>query len=98
MTFNNQTKFFISPEVVFQEIDGETILLDMNGEQYFGLNEVGTRVWQLLQEPSSLETLFSIMIKEYDVTEEELRKDLGDILSQLITAGLLEKDKTHSND
>ena len=39
-------KIQISPDVLSQEVNGETVLLDLEGESYFGLNEVGTRVWQ----------------------------------------------------
>lgn len=94
MTFNSQANYRIASDVVSQEIDGETILLDMNGEQYFGLNTVGTRIWQLLHRPSSLDALFSIMITEYDVAEVQLREDLSEILSQLIAAGLILEDSS----
>ena len=49
MNFQTTDRFSISDEVLSQEVNGETLLLDLEGESYFGLNEVGTRIWQLLQ-------------------------------------------------
>jgi len=46
----NQTVKLL-PDVLSQEVDGETVLLNLNSENYFGLDEIGTRIWQLLQEP-----------------------------------------------
>ena len=58
MKFQTTDRFHISEEVLSQEVNGETVLLDLEGEAYFGLNEVGTRIWQLLQaEPTVVETL-----------------------------------------
>ncbi len=88
----------ISGGVVSQEIDGETVLLDMDGENYFGLNEVGTRVWQLLHEPCDLEKIFSVIVDEYDVERDELKKDLDDIIDQLLTAGLVTVQPPGSDD
>ena len=45
----NQT-ITLSPEVISQEVSGETVLLDLQSENYFGLDEVGTRIWQLINE------------------------------------------------
>ncbi len=98
MTIDSRTKLRISEEVVSQEIDGETILLDMHGEFYFSLNEVGTRIWQLLQEPCTLERIFAKMITEYNVEAEHLRNDLDDLLDQLLAAGLVTVQKTESDD
>ena len=44
------TQVEISPEALFQELDGETVLLNLQSERYYGLDDVGTRMWQLLAE------------------------------------------------
>jgi hypothetical protein len=48
----------VSPEVLFQEVGGEAVLLDLKSESYFGLDDVGMRIWQLLQEQGSLRAPF----------------------------------------
>ncbi len=87
-----------SKEVISQEIDGETILLDMHGELYFSLNEVGTCIWQHLQEPCTLKKIFAKMIDEYNVEAEQLQNDLDDLLDQLLSAGLVTVQESDSDD
>ncbi len=79
----------VLPDVLSQEVSGETVLLDLNNENYFGLNEVGTRIWQLLQEQNNLEIIYDIMLDEYEVDAKQLRKDFDDIIKQLIDTGLI---------
>jgi hypothetical protein len=84
-----QQKVTISSEVLSQEVDGETVLLDLESENYFGLDEVGTRIWQLLNEGSNLQTVFDILLGEYDVDEKQLEKDIQDHVARLVEAGLV---------
>ena len=51
----------ISPDVVFRDLDGEAVLLNLALGIYFGLNEVGTRMWNLLHQYSVLQQVFEIM-------------------------------------
>ena len=89
MKLTNENQIRLSPEVVFQEVSGEMVLLDLNSEQYFGLDEVGTRVWELLKDEGSYGQLVERMLAEYDVTESELRKDLEALFSGLHKEGLV---------
>ncbi len=79
----------VLPDVLSQEVSGETVLLDLNNENYFGLNEVGTRIWQLLQEQNNLEKIYDVLLDEYEVDAKQLRKDFDDIINQLKDAGLI---------
>jgi len=82
-------KIEISSEVLTQEVDGETVILDLKSESYFGLDEIGTRIWQLLQEQEDIETITETMLNEYDVEEEQLEKDIQNLLTQLDKAGIV---------
>lgn len=84
-----QQKVTISSEVLSQEVDGETVLLDLNSENYFGLDEVGTRIWQLLNEGNDLQHVLNTLLAEYEVDEQQLKKDLQDHITQLVDAGLI---------
>jgi predicted nuclease with TOPRIM domain len=79
----------VLPDVLSQEVSGETVLLDLNNENYFGLNEVGTRIWQLLQEQNDLEKIYDVLLDEYEVDTKQLRKDFDDIINQLKDTGLI---------
>ena len=83
-------KIKISQDVLSQEVSGETVLLDLKNESYFGLDEVGTRIWQLIQEKSEVDSVVEEMLKEYDVEEKLLRQDIEKLIKMLIDEGLLE--------
>ena len=79
----------MSSEVLTQEVEGETVILDLKSESYFGLDEVGTRIWQLLQEQEDIQTITATMLNEYDVEKEQLEKDIQSLLTQLDDAGII---------
>jgi len=79
----------ISPDVLFQEVGGETVLLDLESEHYFGLDAVGTRIWALLGEGASVGAVVDTLLQEYEVERETLEADVAELLSRLAEAGLI---------
>lgn len=79
-----------SPEVLMQTVVGESVLLDLRSQKYFGLNEVGTRAWQLLQETGDAGAVHARIAQEYAVGAEQLGRDLDDLFERLLHAGLVE--------
>ena len=77
-----------SDEVLFQNLDGEAVLLDLSSETYFGLNGVGTRVWELLESTPLLSDVCRQLQSEYDVERERAEGDLLELATRLIAAGL----------
>ena len=80
----------ILPDVLSQEVSGEVVLLDLNSENYFGLDEIGTRMWQLFKEHTCLKEVYGIILEEYDVDGHQLERDLEEIITKLVEAGLVE--------
>ena len=89
MKFQPADRFSISDEVLSQEVNGETVLLDLEGESYFGLNEVGTRVWQLLRDELNIGLVLDTLDGEYDVSREQLESDVAKLLGSLEESGLI---------
>lgn len=89
MNLNKEKKFFPSPDVLFQKVGGETVLLDLASESYFGLDIVGTRVWKILTEGHSMERMLNILMDEYEVEREQLEQDVWALLDSLLDAGLI---------
>lgn len=79
----------ITPDVLHQEMGGETVLLNLANEKYFGLDLVGTRVWQLLNETQSANDVVTRLTEEYDVPIEQLRADVARLINELVAAGLV---------
>jgi hypothetical protein len=82
-------KIEISPDVLSQEVSGETVLLDIRSESYFGLDPVGTRIWELLQENGNLASIHQTMLAEFDVESDKLEADLIELIGKLEDAGLV---------
>jgi hypothetical protein len=78
-----------SKEVLSRDIHGETVLLDLKTESYFGVASVGKRVWQLLADGTTLREMSAVLAGEYEVSEETLAKDLERFVSDLMDAGLV---------
>ena len=78
----------IRDEVVFRELGGEAVLLNLKTGAYFGLDPVGTRVWQLLVERGSVAHVMEVMLGEYDVDRERLERDLLELCDELCATGL----------
>lgn len=81
-----------SDEVLAQEIGGETVLLDLASEQYFGLDPVGTRIWELLADTPPLRQVHETLCAEFEATPERIRDDLIALMQQLRDAGLVRVD------
>lgn len=80
----------VSPDVLFQNVGGEAVLLDLASESYFGLDAVGTRIWQLLQEHEGhLPAVHAAMLDEYEVQPDQLNGDLRALIAELARAGLV---------
>lgn len=81
----------VFPEhILGEEVDGEFVLLDVKGGGYYGLNEVGSRIWSLLREGRALADVVTTLLEEYDVSEDRLRSDIVRFLSVMHSRGLLE--------
>ena len=79
----------VSADVVFRDIGGEAVLLDLDSGQYFGLNEVGSQVWSLLSSASSLESIYDLLLEQYPVEPSELERDILSLVGDLCDHGLV---------
>lgn len=77
-------------EILEAEVDDEAVMLDGNSGTYYGLNAVGRRIWELIQEPRSVTEISRIITSEYDVDEETFEKDLRSYLEDLAEEELIE--------
>jgi hypothetical protein len=76
--------------VLFQDLQGESVLLNLQTGRYFGLDEVGTRMWAALTTAESLQAAFDALLAEYAVEGERLERDLRDLVEKLVKQGLVE--------
>ncbi|HWE52178.1 MAG TPA: PqqD family protein [Bryobacteraceae bacterium] len=84
-----ESKVKISEDVLFQELQGDAVLLDLKSGVYFGLDQVGTRIWQLMGERQPLSAVIGAVVGEFDVTEERCAEDVLTLAGKLADNGLL---------
>jgi hypothetical protein len=89
VTLTLQTRVVASPDVVHRELDGEAVLLNLDTGMYFGLDEVGTRVWRCLGEATDLARIHQTLLDEYDVAADRLEADLIGLVAELADQGLV---------
>jgi hypothetical protein len=80
----------VPADVLINVIDGQAVLLNLKTERYFGLDEMGTTMWQRLTNADSVESAYAALLAEYEVEPERLRADLTEFTERLIQNGLLE--------
>ena len=85
-----------SEDAVFRELEGEAVILNLQTGTYFGLNESGTRIWNLIQQQVSLEKVLEALQVEYDAAPETLRNDLLQLVGQLQQKGLVRVTGSHT--
>jgi hypothetical protein len=85
----DRARIKVPDTVLTREIDGEMVLLDLASETYYGLDDVGTRIWTALVEHGSLPKARQALIDEFDVAPAMLDRDLARLLDELEGHGLV---------
>jgi len=88
-----QSKISTHEEVLFRDLGGEAIVLSLETGKYYGLDEVGTRMWALLSQHGQVKPAYRALLDEYEVTEEQLREDMLRFIEELASHQLLEVDE-----
>lgn len=84
------SRITVAPDVLVQELDGESVILNLKTERYFGLDDVGTRIFTAVTTSSSIDKAYESLLGEYDVDRTLLRKDIEELLEKLLGNGLVE--------
>ena len=90
MTSAGDATFAMAPSVLYRNVDGQMVLLNLDTEQYYGLNEVGAHIInRITMEP--FDDAFAGLVEDYGVDEELLRRDIDKLVGDLMEAGLLQR-------
>ena len=75
---------------ISRDLDGEAVILNLKSGTYYGVNELGARIWQLVQEPMSVKHIRDTLLREYDVEADQCERELLALLRELADNGLIE--------
>lgn len=84
----------VPSHVLVRFLEGESVLLNLDTERYFGLDGTGTRMWKAVTAAPDIDSAYQELLEEFDVDPELLRSNLTDLLGQLLENGLLEVHPT----
>lgn len=79
-----------APDVMLRVIGEEAVILNLKNELYLGLDPVGTRMWMVLHSAPSIQAAYEVLLAEFEVEPERLRRDLDKLLDQMLEQGLIE--------
>ena len=90
MKIDLQSVIVAAKDQLSSSIGGETVILGLNAGHYYGVGDVGARVWQLIQEPRRVAEIRDTIVAEYEVDPAVCEADLMKLLDQLAAARLIE--------
>jgi sorbitol-specific phosphotransferase system component IIA len=80
----------VKGDVLVQDLGGELVLLNLENEEYFGLDDVGSAMWSLLKEMGSLQLTYDCLLEKYEVEPEVLKQDFLELVEKWIQNDLVE--------
>ncbi len=86
---SNQSIIQRSLELVSTNMDGETVMMSIEKGEYFGLDSVGSRIWELIENPIEVNKLVELLLEEFEVDRELCEADTFEFLNQLNAKKLL---------
>ena len=84
------TTLVTASNAISTDLEGEAVILDTAASEYYSLNEVGTRIWTLLQEPRTLEEIVDALLEEYSVDRDRCEKDARALLDEMVDMDLID--------
>ena len=79
----------VPDDVLISNLQEESVILNLDSERYFGLDDVGTRMLSVLSTSDSIEAAYESLLEEYDVDGQVLRQDLLALVESLVQKGIV---------
>jgi hypothetical protein len=88
-SLNSSSKLKRNPDMVFSEMDGETVMMSIENSEYYGLDPVASRIWELLDQPATVEQLVEKLLEEYEVDHDTCLDDVLSFSQELMEKKIL---------
>lgn len=79
----------LSPDVLYRDLEGQAVILDLSSGLYFGLNDVGTRIWTLMAEGLDISAIVQALAREFDADVSTIERDVRDLVDVLKSRNLI---------
>jgi len=78
-----------NPQIISSKMDNEVVMMSVEKGNYYGLNRVGSEIWEKLTEPITVAGLCDKLMQEYDVEKEQCEREVMAYLEKLVTEGVI---------
>ena len=90
-TISENTVISVAEEQITGDLlDGEVVILNMKDDVYYGLDQVGGRIWSLIQEPITIGEIIKNLLEEFDVEYQQCSEEVLALLEDMLSKGLIE--------
>lgn len=78
-----------NPEIMHNDIDGEAVMMSIEQNSFYGIDEIGTQIWNFLENPTTPEKIITEMMQHYNVEREKCESDLMNFLNEILNNKLI---------
>lgn len=76
-------------DLIFNKIDEDIVILSITNEEYYHLNKVGSKIWELLSHPKTLAEIIDVLTQTFDVSFEDCSHDTMIYLRDLLNSNIV---------
>jgi hypothetical protein len=77
-------------DLVASDLEGETVMMSVRSGMYYGLDSIGSRIWQLIEQPRTFSELCDMVLEEYDVDRAQCERDITALLTEMRDEGIID--------
>ncbi|MBE0650714.1 MAG: lasso peptide biosynthesis PqqD family chaperone [Bacteroidales bacterium] len=86
-------KYSRNQQIIDGELDNNQVMLNIEKGKYFGLNPVGKRIWDLIEQPKSFPEITETLLTEFDVTKEQCEEEVRAFLDKAVQNEIIVKSE-----
>lgn len=90
---NENIKFIRKKELLSSRMDNEIVMMHPESGKYFALNPVASRIWELLEQPNSINDLVEKLLREFDVTQDVCKTEVTVFIEEIMEKKLIDKSE-----
>jgi len=86
-------KYSRNTQIIDGELDNNQVMLHLEKGKYFGLNSVGKRIWDMIEQPTSFEEIIAVLLSEFDVSESQCSQEAKTFLDKAVQYDVIKKSE-----
>ena len=86
-------KYSRSSEIIDGSLGDNQIMMHIGKGKYFGLNPVGKRIWELIENPETLGEITELLLSEYDISAEQCKQEVHEFMEKAVKYGIITKNE-----